>query len=193
MPRTLTTLAAESAADAVEGADNGSLEALFRRRAARLARPPEEQARRGAAVLSAAIGPARLAVRLTGLAEVMPLQRWSPVPGWPPALLGVAARRGNPLPVVDLHHLLGHPAPGADSAAYLLLARCPGGLYGLRVEALGEVLHIDMDALIPPAPAADQPQRRSSLVEGIGPDGLILIDPGRLTGPGGPLERRGPA
>lgn len=189
MTGNLTTLAAENAADALEGADRHALEALFRRRAARLARPLEEAGLRGTGVLSAMVGPSRIAVRLTGLAEVMPLHRWSPVPGWPLALLGVAARRGNPLPVVDMHHLLGHPAPAADAPAYVLLARCPGGIYGLRIESLGEVSHIDAGALVTPGSAPDQEPQHRSFVEGIAPDGLILIDPGRLTGLGGPLER----
>lgn len=171
--------------DELEIQDRQQLDALFRQRAARLARAPVSAGARGTGMLTATVGPTRIAVRLTGLAEVLPLGRWSQVPGWPPALLGVAARRGSPLPVIDLHHLLGSPAPAPTAASYLLLARCPGGLYGLRVETLGEVLHIPLQTLSEP----ETDHRARSVVEAVAPDGLVLIDPGRLMAPGGPLAR----
>jgi len=163
----------------------GDLTELFRRRAERLAagRSAPSVEAHGTWALIAHAGAGRYALKLTDLAEVLPLPRWSPVPGWPPGLLGVAARRGVPVPVVDLHLLLGHPPPVAGALFHMLLLRAPAPAYALRVDGLGGTQRIDTDRFTPTGTTPAGPTGRTGLIAGVDPDGLVLLDPGRLARP----------
>ena len=153
------------------------LDDLFRRRADHLARPPESAERPAGVVraLTAHIGRERYALPVTQAGEVAPLAGWVPVPGWPPALLGVFNRRGVPCPVIDLHHLLNAGAPSATTAHAVALRRPVSG-YAVRIDEVGEILDLDRSAFI--IPGGREPV--SPLVAGVGPDGLILLDLDRL-------------
>lgn len=166
--------AAEAAIGRVE---EDRLDGLFRRRADRLARPPESAERPGGAIraLTARIGRERYALPLTQTGEVTPLGRWVPVPGWPSALLGVVNRRGMPCPVIDLHHLLNAGPPG-NGAAHAVVLRPPARGYAVRIDEVGEILDLDPTAFTAPGGR----EAASPLVAGAGPDGLILLDFARL-------------
>ncbi|NYZ15937.1 chemotaxis protein [Azospirillum sp. RWY-5-1] len=166
------------------------LDGLFRRRADHLARPPESAERPAGAIraLTARIGRERYALPVTQAGEVAPLGRWVPVPGWPPALLGVVNRRGVPCPVIDLHHLLNAGAPSGTAACAVALRRPVQG-YAVRIDEVGEIL--DLDATAFTIPGGREPV--SPLVAGVGPDGLILLDLNRLDAiPAFPILRDAP-
>lgn len=166
-----------AARQATRRIEEDRLDGLFRRRADHLARPPESAQRPVAAVraLTARIGRERYALPVSQAGEVAPLGRWVPVPGWPPALLGVFSRRGVPCPVIDLHHLLNAGAPSGNATCAVALRRSLQG-YAVRIDEVGEILDLDARAFI--IPGGREPA--SPLVAGVGPDGLILLDLNRL-------------
>jgi chemotaxis signal transduction protein len=118
-----------------EAAENPArLEAVFRRRAAHLARSQAQITALAPPVpaLLFLLQSERYAIRLQELAEVLPFRQCTPVPGAPPGLLGVMSRRGELRPVLDLAqiiHRVEERSPG-----FLLMLRQPGRQIGLRVD-----------------------------------------------------------
>lgn len=168
-------------ADGAARTDEARLEALFRRRAALAARTGRLDAaaapRTGLAVLTARIGPEWVALPLDQLAGVQPVDRITPVPGWPAAVAGVVNRRGSIEPVLDLGRLLqrGAAAPAAGVRAFALFLRQGPRAFGLRVDELGGLRDIDPAGF--PLPGE---QSAGPLVAGVGPDGLLLLDLARF-------------
>ena len=172
----LDRLQAHRLAVSAKGDGSDVFEALLKARARRLAAP------RGDAVaaddrllaLTVRIGAERYALSLDGLSEVMILGKWTPIPGQPQYLLGVTNLRGEIRPVLDLHSLLGLPAPEAGSRAWVVFLKSGGSEVGLRVDGLERVARIDLAAMTRPHETGNGlPQR---FISGIGPDALILLD-----------------
>jgi chemotaxis signal transduction protein len=68
------------------------------------------------------IGGAPYAIPLTAIADVSPAGRIHPVPLSPPAILGLAERRGRAIAVIDLRSLLNEPeseTPGSGNVMRL--------------------------------------------------------------------------
>jgi purine-binding chemotaxis protein CheW len=106
--------------------DPGFLGGLDDARSARLlAERAERLARRGAAapvppmapVLLLAAGGETFGIDLLRVAEVLPAEPACPLPGSPPAILGLRARAGRLHAVLDLAALLGLGAGPADAAS----------------------------------------------------------------------------
>ena len=70
--------------------------------------------------LSIRVGEDRHALRLTEVAQLMPLTAMTPLPGPLPVLLGIIGLRGAIVPVYDLRRLLGHAA--SQSPHWLVVA-----------------------------------------------------------------------
>lgn len=158
-------------------------EALLKARARRLAAPrdgarPEEQA--GVEVLGIRLGGERYALVLADLSEVIALPRWTPVPGQPAYLLGVANLRGEIRPVIDLHALLGLSAPEAGGRAWAVFLKSPAGEVGLRVDGLDRVIRLDPQSLARPRDEGNGLPHR--FISGIGADALTLLDTEQLLG-----------
>ncbi len=162
------------------GASAHFAEALLRARARRLAMPRDGGggAVAGKALLCCRIAAERYGLALDELSEVMELESWTPVPGQPQYLLGVTNLRGEIRPVLDLHALLGLPAPDAGARAWVIFADSGGSEVGLRVDALESIAAVDAGSLTVPADTGNGlPQR---FVAGIGSDGLIVLDIGKI-------------
>jgi purine-binding chemotaxis protein CheW len=82
------------------------------------------------------------ALELTAVREVVREPEVTPLPGAPPALLGIFNLRGEVVPVFDTAWLLGlEPAPPADQVTVADTAAGPAGLISHarpRREALGD-------------------------------------------------------
>ncbi|MEH3144989.1 MAG: chemotaxis protein CheW [Methylobacterium frigidaeris] len=123
--------------------------ALLDERTARLAR-------RGAAALAAPTrrvllcraGPELFGLPLEAVAEVSASRPCTPVPGAPPALVGLSGRNGTLVSVLDLATCLGlGRTPDADEAAHVVLLRREAPRIALRVaRALGAVEAVADDA-----------------------------------------------
>ena len=92
-----------------------------------------------------------LATECYGLAvsEVRGIVRWraaTPLPGTPPALMGVIHQRGAVLPVVDMRPLLGLPAVPPTGAFRLVLVEAHGVAAALLAEKVRDVWTPPADA-----------------------------------------------
>jgi purine-binding chemotaxis protein CheW len=148
------------------------MEAAYRARAARLARPPE--AARDVEeipILIFHLGERRYGLELSRLVEVIPHPRCTPVPGGPPQLAGVIQIRGEIRPVWELSRLLNLPdAPAEEPYSVLLLRNGPRHA-GLRVNQVREVRLVRPEACAEP----DSPHLRW-----ITSDSVAILDPDRL-------------
>ena len=163
------------------------LEEVYRRRTLELASRLEQVGPAAGMfpVLAFTLGSERYGFALAALAGVLPLTRWTPVPGAPPELLGVINHRGRICSVLDLACLLGlPPSTTLAHAAYVLLLRNPGREVGLRVdgiEAIRKVASSDLMPLGDLAPqGAAQAQPGASFAEHRTRDGLTLLLPEAL-------------
>lgn len=159
-----------------ERAEADVFEALLRARARRLAAPRGDVAKADDRLeaLCVRVATERYALSLADLSEVKVLDKWTPIPGQPQHLLGVTNLRGEIRPVLDLHSLLGLPAPEPDSRAWGVFLKAGAGVVGLRVDGLERVLRLDAGAMTRPHETGNGlPQR---FISGIGADALILLD-----------------
>ncbi|CAA7620604.1 Chemotaxis signal transduction protein [Candidatus Terasakiella magnetica] len=153
-------------------------EALLRVRARRLAQPRHtgDERVKGIDILCFTLGAERYAVALADLSEVMPLDKWVPVPGQPASLLGVTNLRGEIRPVLDLHTVMGLALPAEDARSWVVFMDNDGAgaEIGLRVDRLESIIELDTTTLTRPLETGNGlPQH---YVAGITPDALVLLD-----------------
>jgi purine-binding chemotaxis protein CheW len=149
-----------------------SLEALRRAFDAEFAAAPVPRAEH-VDVIALRAGGASLAVRVTDVAGVVPFRAIAPLPCDEPALLGVAAVRGVPLPVYDLAALMGREASRATR--WMLLA---GGTHrvALAFEEIEEYLSVPRGSLAAAAPASSTACAPSHLLrDGSSPRSLFSV------------------
>jgi len=154
-------------------ADGDRLAAVYRQRAVELAARREQDHEQVVTVpvLTFRLGGERYGLALTGLAGVLPLERWTPVPGAPPELLGVINHKGQICSVLDLARLLGlatFPAEHAKESAYVLLLRRPGREVGLAVGSLEGLVRV------PPGVGASE-ETAGPYLETLTPDRLRIL------------------
>lgn len=174
--------------------DPRRIEAAYRERARRLARPPDPG--RDEPTLRVMVFRARgglYGIELARVSEVVSNPRYARVPGAPAQLAGVIQVRGEIRPVWDFARLLGLDG-GAESpaGAVLLVPRASGmaggaenqagavllvprasGLAGLRVDEVVDIRELRQAGLRQPAGA----RRHIKLVT---PDFITVIDPDEL-------------
>ena len=115
--------------------------------------------------------------------EVLAAAEIEPVPGTPPAVLGVINLRGRIVTVIDLRRCLGFGGATADAPCCVIVAEIDGEPVGLRVDGVAEICSV-ATAAIKPAPAT-QGRLPDPLVRGIVSRGgqagmLTLLDADRL-------------
>lgn len=125
------------------------MQAVFRQRAIQLGRERAESKplSPGIPALIFRLAQERYAIALKDLAEVLPFQGCTQVPGASKQFLGVINVRGELRPVIDLAHVLSGASRGSatDSGAVLMLRR-PAGLKVDSVEALREIRSDELGA-----------------------------------------------
>jgi purine-binding chemotaxis protein CheW len=87
------------------------------------------------------------------LREVMRWRTPTPLPGAPPALLGILGQRGVVLPIVDLRLTLGLPAAALGRAARLVVVHHDGIDMALLVDAVLDLVPL---AALGPLPAGPE-------------------------------------
>jgi purine-binding chemotaxis protein CheW len=148
-------------------------ERILRERTERIARQPQQvDAAPGAyscLVFERCSG--RYAVRLDALDDVGPLGPVAPVPGIPDAYLGVTARRGKVVAVVDLPRLFGSAAD-AGRPAWLIMT---GDLAcGLAADVLHDIIEIDSRKITRSMPTFPALVRTHTL--GVLEDRTVVLD-----------------
>lgn len=157
--------------------DPGRREAVYRRRAAHLAKPASASlpAQAALAVMVFDLGGDRFGIEISELADAAPLARCIPVPGSRPELLGLMNCRGEVRAVVDLAKLLGLPGEAGEAAGYALFLRVPAGVaVGLRVDRLDQVRRVSPEEIsIAASPGQEFPAR---FLRGVTADSVRLLD-----------------
>ncbi len=123
------------------------------------------------------------AAPLAQVGEVLRDSAITPVPGAAPDLLGIRHLRGQIVPVMDGRRRLGLPGPPAADPARVrvVVLHADGQLIGLRVDAVGDLIHPAAHAIEPPP--AGRATRADEPVSGVAPvaGGFVaLLDIDRL-------------
>jgi chemotaxis signal transduction protein len=124
-----------------------ALEAKLLDRAERATERHQEAAGSHLSCLDLGLGGERFALPLRAILRIAPCPPVFPVPGAPPAILGLVNLGSEPLLAVDLRPLLGMPRAALLPQAFLVVVEDGAGALGLYAEDLGEVLSIDLGEL----------------------------------------------
>ncbi len=128
----------------------------------------------GLSVMVWTLGPERFALPLADIGSVFPGGRTTPVPGAPPALIGLASRRGRLINVVDPAMALGQSGRHADDG-HLLQLRGTQPRLALRVDRAEGVTTLAQDD--GDEGASGELTRQATLVDG---GRLLLVNGKRL-------------
>lgn len=150
--------------------DPATVAELLRKRARRLAASPAAsgEVARPFAVLVLRLGVERYAIPAADVVEVLRHRELTRIPGTPPQIAGVAAWRGEALPVVDLRPLLRLGA--AEEGDRLVVVGRQSAAFGLLAADVEEVAQVDESAIGPVAIA------REPWVRGIAATAFLLLD-----------------
>lgn len=164
---------------------------ILRDRTERVARQPEqvEHVLDAVAVLAFERGGRRYAVRLEGLSDVTPLVQVARVPGLPPPYLGVTARRGKVVAVVDLPQLFSPGARTSSDARWLVMAASGEVVCGVAADVLHDIVDVGPTALGRAMPTFPALVQRYTI--GVLEDRTVVLDlPGLLSDPALRVEDR---
>jgi purine-binding chemotaxis protein CheW len=148
---------------------------ILERRAKALAQPLEEDAAPGRTreLLVFSCAGEACAVAAPNVVEVVPLVDPTPVPGTPPAVLGVVNHRGRILAVVDVGRLLA-PAEHAISRAGVLVVVTAGeASFAVRADSVPELVAVKEEE-VRSAPRLGEQQ--DSIVHGVTGNMVAVID-----------------
>jgi purine-binding chemotaxis protein CheW len=116
--------------------------------------------------------------------EIVRLRALTPMPHVPGDVLGVLSLRGEIVQVIDARRRLGlAPAEPARGARVIVMSGEDGGVTGLLVDAVLEVLRVDERELRPPTsgdggPIMSLAQRGASFVSVVSPEQMVALDAG---------------
>lgn len=147
--------------------------AVYRDRAAKLARPPAPKGSGGGdrPMLLFALAGARYGIELSRVSEILAHPFCAPAPGAPPQVAGVVQVRGEIRPVWELSRLLG--LADLTDAGFVLLLRVGARELGLRVGTVEGIRAVRTDELVPAQPD-------SAAAKWITPDLVTILDPDKL-------------
>lgn len=118
------------------------------------------------------------AVELEAVREVLRLEDFTPVPGAPPAIVGIANIHGEMLALVDCRTFLGLPARGVSNLGYVMVLSGDHPQMGILVDAVGEIRVVMAGDMSDP-PVAIEPTERAC-VRGVTSDGTLVLDGARM-------------
>jgi purine-binding chemotaxis protein CheW len=94
-------------------------------------------------------------VEILKVREIIGLMEITAVPGMPAYVLGVINLRGKVIPVIDLRQKFSMPPVDNSEETCFIVVNVPGGLRGVKVDKVSEVLDIIADE-IEDAPSVGQ-------------------------------------
>ena len=155
---------------------------ILRDRTQRIAREPPRLLRPADTLMCMVLERAsrRYAVPLEQLEEVGPMGVVARVPGTPPAFLGVAARRGRVIAVVDLPVLFGgsRSPPGAAAPRWLVVAAHREILCAVAADEVHGIIDVAPDRLTRAMPTFPELVQRHTL--GVLEDRCVVLALGDL-------------
>ncbi|KLU60369.1 chemotaxis protein CheW [Peptococcaceae bacterium CEB3] len=113
-------------------------------------------------------------MRVQEIIRIPPITR---VPKAPPHVEGVTNLRGNVIPIVNLRVRFGLAAAEETDLSRIIVLQVEQKVFGIRVDAVTEVLRLEAAAIEPPPPVAMGLD--AQFVRGVGKVGerlLILLD-----------------
>jgi chemotaxis signal transduction protein len=122
------------------------------------------------------VGSERYVLPLTDVLEVIDQARCAVIPGAPHEVEGLALIRGELLLVLDLAALLGVPRWASGTTGQLMVIACDQVRYGLRVEAVEDIVSISQSALRP----LDDEEAQIAAVAVYEDQVFAVLDPARL-------------
>jgi purine-binding chemotaxis protein CheW len=129
--------AADHALETALQASPEKIAAVLRERSLRLAKtPPSQSGLPIESVLVFQVGGERYSIAIDQVAEVVPLQVLTPVPGLPSHIKGIINVRTEIWPVISLRALLGMQTDGNLAKGYVLLLRKQKPALGLHVDSI---------------------------------------------------------
>ena len=114
------------------------------------------------------------AVPLENLNEVAPITSIAHVPGVLPAFLGVTARRGRVISVVDVPRLFGTSTPDAAPPKWLVTTSSTHVVCGVGADELNDVIDVDPGAMAKTMPTFPPLIQRHTL--GVLENRTIILD-----------------
>jgi purine-binding chemotaxis protein CheW len=133
-------------------------------------------------LLACTLGAETYGLPMAAIARIVPTAPLTPLPGGPPAMLGLLGRAGQVFIVLDLGLALGLPASGQAEGGHLLLLRQPGPRrFALRVDRAAAALR----ATPLEAAAPEEAPHRAVTGHALSPEGGLigLVDLPRLLHP----------
>ena len=128
--------------------------------------------------LVAHIGGCGVLIEAARVDSVVDVDALVPVPGTPPAVLGLAAMRSRVATVVDARRVLGlAPAAEASARARAVVTAVDGHLYAIAVDTLEDVARFAIEPM--PAGLSAMSQVARGVAEGQG-ETLLALDIDRL-------------
>lgn len=132
---------------------------------------PEEQ------LVTFGLGAEEFGVDIMLVQEIIRIPPITRVPKAPSFVEGVINLRGNVIPVVSLRNRFSMEHAEETDLSRIIVLQVDNRVFGIRVDAVTEVLRLDTDAIEPPPPVALGVD--SHYIRGVGKIGerlLILLD-----------------
>ncbi len=135
----------------------------------------EEQSEAGQEYVSFTLNDELYAMDALNVQEIIELSNVTKVPHLPEYLKGVINLRGTIIPVVDLKMKFGMESGDAHKHTCVIVTEFPGGVMGLIVDAVSDVLHM-AESSITQAPSFGA-RVRTDFLKGMGKvgDRLVLV------------------
>jgi purine-binding chemotaxis protein CheW len=111
------------------------------------------------------LGDQVLGVDIKAIREIRAWSPATPLPNTPAHVRGVVNLRGVVLPVLDLRQLLGWGLTEPSPRHVIIVVQIGTQMQGLIVDAVNDIVSIDLDAMQPPPDIGNADLRR--IVEGI--------------------------
>ena len=153
---------------------------ILKARAAEMARPVGTEADSGQFldVVEFLLAQECYAIESQFVAEVFPFGDLTPVPCTPPFVVGIVNFRGSVLSVLELKFLFQLPTTGLNDRNRAIVLRSDTMEFGILVDAMRGTRRIDAGSLQEALPTLSG--IREKYLRGITPDGVVVLDGGRL-------------
>lgn len=123
------------------------------------------------------LGSEEFGVDIMCVQEIIRIPPITRVPKAPSYVEGVINLRGNVIPVVSLRTRFGMEPVEEDDLSRIIVLQVQNKVFGIRVDAVTEVLRLDQDSIEPPPPVSLGVD--ASFIRGVGKIGerlLILLN-----------------
>lgn len=131
-------------------------------------------------VLGFSLGEELYAVESRYVASVLPLPRFTPLPGTPPFVLGIVSVRGHIVSVLDLRVFFELPIEGLSDRNYLVVLSNQEMEFGLLSDRIRGIEQLPRDSL--QAGLANLTGIRANYLLGISAEQATVLDGARLLG-----------